>query len=318
MAAIRTHKGGDSLRCGMELLWRLGYLLALLAVGVGARAVGLLTERRTDWLTAAAFYVALPALIFSSTYDQNLGELVSAGLVAGVVGVFAVTVAVAWLVHRREPAQGRRSVAVVQSYHTNFGFLGVPLVALTFGDAATAIASVILGIGALTQVPLTVVSLVAVNDADAAIAGELRELASNPVLIALVAGLAASTVEFTLPTAASTGLGLASELALPLALLGVGASLRLNLGELDTAATGWVVAMKVAVMPAVAWALFSLLSVTGTAFAAGVLMFGMPTAVSTYVYANELGGDARFASVNVFATTLASLATIAVIVTLVG
>jgi predicted permease len=42
-------------------------------------------------------------------------------------------------------------------------------------------------------------------------------------------------------------------------------------------------------------------------------MFGSPTAVSTYVYANELGGDERFASIAIFATTLASLATLLVL-----
>jgi len=35
-----------------------------------------------------------------------------------------------------------------------------------------------------------------------------------------------------------------------------------------------------------------------------------PTAVSTYAYATELGGDATFASLNVFATTVAALGTL--------
>jgi len=47
-------------------------------------------------------------------------------------------------------------------------------------------------------------------------------------------------------------------------------------------------------------------------------MLGTPTAVSTFVFANELGGDREFASLNVFVTTLASVATLFVLITLVS
>jgi len=302
----------------MDVAVRLGYLLVLLAVGVGARRVGLLNERRTGWLNDLAFYVALPALIFSSTYDQPLADLVSPALVGGALLVFGTMVGLAWVVHSRQPSRSRRSVAVVQSYHSNLGFLGVPLVGATLGDSAVATASVVLGIGVLTQTPLTVGSLIAINDADADLWDELRGIATNPVLIALFAGLTASQVGLSVPGTVDTGLGAVSELALPVAVLCVGASLRLSSEGLDYGLTGSVVAMKVAVMPALAWGVFTALAVEPASVAPAVLMFGMPTAVSTYVYANELGGDAGLASLNVFVTTVASLASVAVIVTVLG
>jgi len=302
----------------MELLWRLGYLLGLLAVGVGARQVGVLTERRTEWLTGLAFYVALPMLIFSATYDEDLGSLVSPALVLGVFLVITLTAAAAVVVTTRQTSRARRSVAIVQSYHANLGFLGVPLVAMTLGETATAAASVVLGISLLFHVPLTIILLVTLNDAEASFASELGELARNPVLLSLAAGLAGAAIDLSIPASLATGLSWGGSLALPLAVLGVGASLQLNLAEFDPAATGAVVAMKVGVMPLVAWTVFSTLTVSATAFAAAVLMFGMPTAVSTYVYTSELGGDAEFASVNVFASTVASLGSIVVILQVVG
>ena len=302
----------------MEVLRRLGFLLALLAVGYAARRAGLLTERRTEWLTGVAFYVALPALVFGATYDRPLAALLSPALLAGVPLVICGTAVIAWLVARREPSQARRSVAIVQSYHANLGFLGVPLVALTLGEAATAVASVVLGVSLFVHVPLTILTLVAINDADASVRGELAELATNPVLVALVAGLAASAAGLSLPGTVDAGLGILGEFALPLALLGVGASLEVDAGALDPGATGSVVALKVAVMPALAFGVFTLLAASQAAVATAVLMFGMPSAVSTYVYANELGGDARFASVNVFATTVASLLLVAVAIQFLG
>jgi predicted permease len=240
--------------------------------------------------------------------------LLSPSLVAGVPLVIGTTAALAWFVARREPTQARRSVAIVQSYHANLGFLGVPLVALTLGEEATAVASVVLGLSLMTHVPLTIVTLVAINDADASVGDELGALVRNPVLVSLAAGLLASAAGLSLPSVADAGLGVLGEFALPLALLGVGASLRLDADGLDPLGTGSVVALKVAVMPAVAFAVFSLLAASEAALSTAVLMFGIPSAVSTYVYANELGGDADFASVNVFATTVASLLLVALAV----
>ena len=47
-------------------------------------------------------------------------------------------------------------------------------------------------------------------------------------------------------------------------------------------------------------------------------MLAMPTAVSTYIYASELGGDRDLASATVVATTVAAVVTLFTIVQLLG
>jgi len=154
----------------MEVLSRLLALLALLLIGTGLRLSGVLDERRTQRLNDAAYYVALPALIFVSTYERSIGDLLTPALVVGMLSVLFATAGVAWLIHRDRSEGRRRSVAITQSYHSNLGYLGLPLVAATFDDQVTAVASVILGVVSLIQVPLTVVLLSTINDADASIA----------------------------------------------------------------------------------------------------------------------------------------------------
>ena len=268
-------------------------------------------RERTD------FYVALPALVFTSVYGQPLGDLLSPALVVGLWLVVFGTAVVAWYVHRYFSPDSRRGVAVVQSYHTNVGYLGLPLVALTFGEQTTAVASLVLGIVAVTQLPLTVLLLVSVNDGDVRLRDEVGNLCRNPVLVALLVGMAASTLNVAVPAAAADGLGALSELALPIALLCVGASLPLDVASVNPSATGAIVALKLAWMPALAWAVFSALGVAAQTFVAAVVMLAMPTAVSTFVYAGELGGDDQFASVNIFVTTVASLGSLFVLLQLV-
>ncbi|WP_224450311.1 AEC family transporter [Haloprofundus salilacus] len=302
----------------MDVVSNLVYLLVVLCVGFLARYVGLLNETRADRLTQFAFYVALPALVFTSTASQSLGDVLEPRLVLGFWTVLLAAAAVGWVVHRRRSSPSVRSVAVVQSYHCNLGFLGLPIVAATFGDVATAKASLLLGIGALTQVPLTIAVLVFVNNTDADLRDELGGLFTNPVLAALCVGLFFSALGVSVPGAVWTGLDAVAQLALPVALVVVGASLSLDETSVDLSTVGSVVALKMLVMPAIALATFSLLSADVSTTRAGVLMLAMPTAVSTFIYATELGGDANLASANVFATTVASVGTILVVLQFVG
>ncbi len=108
------------------VLARLLALLVVLLIGAGLRSSGVLDAKRTARLNAVAYYVALPALIFVSTYDQAIGELLSVTLVGGLLFVLFTTASLAWLVHRGQETNGRRSVAIVQSYHSNLGYLGLP------------------------------------------------------------------------------------------------------------------------------------------------------------------------------------------------
>lgn len=294
----------------MPFLDRLAYLLAVLLVGAALGAVGVLDDRRTGWLTAVAFYVALPALIFHSTHDRPLSELLSPRLVGGFWLVMVATVAVAAVVHRGIETRPTRSVAIVQSYHSNLGFLGLPLVASTLGTLAAAKASVVLGAGVLLHVPLTIVLLTTINDADAEPLVEVRRVLYNPVIWSLAVGLAVAALALSVPGPVTATTGRVSEFALPLALLAVGASLDVRLPAGQVATTGRVVVLNVALMPLLALGVYEVLAVEGTARAAAVVMAGAPTAVSTYVYAAELGGDEQFASFNVFATTLVSVGTL--------
>jgi hypothetical protein len=303
---------------GVSVATNLLSLLVLLAAGVGARSVGLLDDTRAGWLTGFAFYVALPALVFGSTATTRLDRVLEPRLVVGFWTVLFVVAGAGWLVHRREPSGPIRSVAVVQSYHCNLGFLGLPIVAAAFGGVATAKASLVLGVGALTQVPLTLAVFAALTDSGADLRSELRGLLANPVLVSLAAGLACAALGVTVPDRLLGGLDALSGLALPAALLAVGASLSLDREAVDPSTVGSVLALKLLVMPAVALLTFTALAADPSTTRAGVVMLAMPTAVSTFVYATELGGDVDLASANVFLTTVASVGTVLLVVQFVG
>jgi len=162
-----------------------------------------------------------------------------------------------------------------------------------------------------------VLLLVTITGADTRLRAQLLELARNPVLLALLGGIAVGSLGVRLNPAVVVGLDVLAALALPLALLCVGATLQVDGPSIDLGATGAVVGLKLIVMPAIAWLAFSVLAVDASTFQAAVVMLGTPTAVSTYVFAYELGGDSEFASLNVFVTTLGSVGSLFVLISLV-
>ncbi|MFC7156876.1 hypothetical protein ACFQPA_20755 [Halomarina halobia] len=95
-----------------------------------------------------------------------------------------------------------------------------------------------------------------------------------------------------------------STLALPVALLTARGSLKPTGAGTPLGWTGWVVGLKVLVMPLVAFAVFSDWTRTYS--------LGTPVSCSGHLRSLDVrllagpGGDPTFASVNVFATTMAS------------
>lgn len=297
----------------MELVLILLTIPAILGVGYGASAVGVLTIPRRRLLNGLAYYIALPALLFTSTADRPISEMFSVRLFVGVVVVMLGTIAIAWVVHRGTSNPGVRSVAIMQSYHTNFGYLGVPLVALIFGELATARAAMILGIGALIQITATVTILTTVIG-DGRNVRLVRQIGTNPILIALFLGILTSALSLTPPDIPFHLLQWLGDLALPLALLCTGAALTVTADTFDPRLVSEVILVKIVFMPAFALLVFLGVGADLATVHAGVLMFAMPAAVSTYVFASELGGNREVASINVVATTVASTASLFLVV----
>ena len=301
----------------MDVLTRLVVMIGLLAVGVGLRHVGVLSATRVQDLNSVAFYGVLPALVFDSTYDTAITEIVSPTLLLGVLGVVGTMAALGWIVHRRIQDRSVRAAATVQSYHTNLGYLGLPIVATALGGRAAGIGSVILGVGALVQVPLTVSMLVSMTGGERDLHHEARRLATNPVIVSLLIGLAVSSAPWTVTGAPADAIALVASTALPIALLCVGGSITLESVPVDLTIVGSVSTLTLVVMPLVAWLVYAALGADPWTLRTAVVMFAAPTAVSTFVYVTEMGGNRNVASRIVFLTTIASAFTLSAWIALV-
>jgi hypothetical protein len=128
-----------------------------------------------------------------------------------------------------------------------------------------------------------------------------------------VAGIAYAYSPLPLPTVAQRTLTALGQMALPLALLGIGAALRLRdirAGGLTATAAALI---KVAVAPLAGLALASALGLTGPELQITLLYLAMPTAAASFVMAERMGADGTLASSIVAISTLLAIPALTVV-----
>ncbi|MDX5446432.1 MAG: AEC family transporter [Zoogloeaceae bacterium] len=142
--------------------------------------------------------------------------------------------------------------------------------------------------------------------------GLVRELVRNPLVLATLAGLAFNLAGGELPQPANAFFGRLGDAAVALGLLAVGAALRWSSPGGNVLGLSWVVAVKLALLPAIAWWLGRQLGMDGIAFDLLVLFAAMPSASSAYILAMRMGGDGPGVAWLISATTVLAMPTLTV------
>jgi predicted permease len=140
--------------------------------------------------------------------------------------------------------------------------------------------------------------------------GLLGELARNPLLLSTLAGFLWNALGLGLPGFADRTLDLLAQTALPAGLLSVGAALRVERGQGPASAHAYWLAIKLLVLPAIAWGLARGLAFGALETAVLVLAAALPTASSAYILAVRMGGDGGAVATQITVGTLISMLTI--------
>ena len=137
-----------------------------------------------------------------------------------------------------------------------------------------------------------------------------RELLRNPLILATLAGLAGNVAGLRFPEPIAVSLQRIGVAALPLGLMGAGAALRWGGLKSAPGLAAAFMAIRHAVLPAVAIGLTALLVVPPAQRTVVVLFAALPTASSCYVLASRMGGDGPYAAGLVTLSTLLAMLSI--------
>ena len=310
----------------MIVLHTLAPLVLIVALGLVLRRGGFMPAEFYRGMNRLVYWVGLPALLFDKTsHARGVGDQAMHVFLI-MLAATLTCVALALVVGRLLRVRRRSLGAFVQgSYRGNLAYVGLAVVLFAFGDGDSPW-NAVAALGMAPMVPIynliAVVALTAGQDhhAGSPVARAWRvalRVITNPLLLACGAGLVVSLAGLELPLFARRTFQTVGQMALPLALLGIGASLSFHHLRAGWSQVTAASILKLVITPllgaAAAWALGASPEATRIA----LVMLACPTAVVSYVMAEQLGADDRLAGGIVLLTTIASVGSLAAVLLLV-
>lgn len=255
-------------------------ILAMLALGYAFQRVRVLPDNAAQTLNLVVLYVCLPAAVLRYAPRLQL-EQTLIGVAAVPWLLLAATILLVNLVARGlRVRDDERAVLLLTVALGNTSFLGYPLTRALIGEHALPYAVVYDQFGAfliLSTFGLWVLARYG-GDRPPTAGDMLRRIVAFPPFWAMLVGF--TIMPATPPTWIAGGLQRLSDALLPLAMLAIGLSVKLALprDELKPLAAG--LALKLAAMPALAWALVPWLGLHGDMARTAVLESAMPSMVT--------------------------------------
>jgi malate permease and related proteins len=259
-------------------------------------------------VTSLTVLVLAPAIVFDSFARAALPRDLLSRLVLHVAlqlaAIWLLTVVVARLIGWRGPAQGAFLLATL---FANAGNVGLPLALFAFGSDGLAIAGgwfAVMSIGASTIAPYLAAR------ARLGVRGALARVGRQPIIYAVVAGVAVNLSGWPLPGPVANASRLLAGGAVALMLLLVGLQLaRLTVRE-EAPGAALATAIRLVAVPPIAWGVGRLVGLEGMALAVAVLQASTPTAVTSALWALEFDARPALVSAAVVLSTVASVVTL--------
>lgn len=274
--------------------------------------LGLILARRFDFgrdfwegLEKLVYYVLFPALLFRSLALARIDFAATAWPIAAALAFTLVGFGLSLLAGPMFRLDRKLLASASQCGYRFNTYVGLAIAGSVFGTQGVALAAILLGV----MIPLANVLAVAMLAAHGS-RGFLYELATHPLVVSSLIGLAWNALGLPLPGFADQTLSLLAVTALPAGLLAVGAAMRIESGQGPPAAHAWWLAVKLAMVPAVAWGLARALQIGGTEARVLMLCATLPTATNAYILAVRMTGDGRAVATQVTIGTILSMATI--------
>jgi malonate transporter len=270
------------------------------------------------------YYILFPALIFSNLARAEVDpELIKQILLGVAIPTFIVG-ASQWAGFLDRGLRRETFSSMYQGAVRNNTTIGLVIAGLIMPGHGVAVMALIMTIMVIINNISCVTVLArygnaALRESSGQKRSMLRSVASNPLIIASIAGLTFNFSSIRLPDSLHSTIYFLGQTGLPLALLAVGAGLKLAISVQKLWAISLSTLAKLALMPALIYLFIPYIGLDVDDARIFVLYGALPTAMSSYVLSSQLGGDKQsMAQIITVQTLLAALSLPLVLILLQG
>lgn len=267
-------------------------------------------------LSRLSLYALAPALVFSKLSQTTVSETDFAQIVLFTVVGTLIVLLLSWIVARvLRLNQSLESAFMLTCSFVNHGNYGLPLVFFAFGQDGLERALIYFVTGAFL---VNTLGVFIASRGHAKASTSILNIFKIPMIYAIAVAFAVNATGFAVPDALFKPLQMAGDAAIPVMLILLGVQLaKTSWGE-QLPLIGAAVSVRLIGGAIVGLALASLMGLTSVTRQVCVVEHSTPTAVTTSILATEFGTEPEFVTGVIFASTLASIATMTFLVAWIG
>ena len=288
-------------------------IFLMMLLGMLFRKLGWMDEVFAAKMNKFVFLVPLPVLLFEQLATVDFSEVWDIKFILFCFVVTAISITISTLISLLWKDRSIKGEFIQATYRSSAALLGIAFIQNIYGTAGMAPLMIIGSVPLYNIMAVVVLSLFKPgnNSFDKALVKKtLKGIATNPIIIGIVAGFVWSALKLPMPLILHKTVSSIGATATPMGLMSMGATFEMKKATSKIKPTLVAVFMKLIGFCAIFLPMAAMLGFRNEQLIAILVMLGSATTVSCFVMARNMGHEGTLSSGVIMMTTLLSAFTL--------
>ena len=288
-------------------------IFLMMLLGMLFRKLGWMDEVFAVKMNKFVFLVPLPVLLFEQLATVDFSEVWDIKFILFCFVVTAISITISTLISLLWKDRSIKGEFIQATYRSSAALLGIAFIQNIYGTAGMAPLMIIGSVPLYNIMAVVVLSVFKPgnNSFDKALVKKtLKGIATNPIIIGIVAGFVWSALKLPMPSILHKTVSSIGATATPMGLMSMGATFEMKKATSKMKPTLVAVFMKLIGFCAIFLPVAAMLGFRNEQLIAILVMLGSATTVSSFVMARNMGHEGTLSSGVIMMTTLLSAFTL--------
>lgn len=288
-------------------------IFLMMLLGMLFRKLGWMDEVFAAKMNKFVFLVPLPVLLFEQLATVDFSEVWDIKFILFCFVVTAISITISTLISLLWKDRSIKGEFIQATYRSSAALLGIAFIQNIYGTVGMAPLMIIGSVPLYNIMAVVVLSVFKPgnNSFDKALVKKtLKGIATNPIIIGIVAGFVWSALKLPMPLILHKTVSSIGATATPMGLMSMGATFEMKKATSKMKPTLVAVFMKLIGFCAIFLPVAAMLGFRNEELIAILVMLGSATTVSCFVMARNMGHEGTLSSVVIMMTTLLSAFTL--------
>ena len=288
-------------------------IFLMMLLGMLFRKLGWMDEVFAAKMNKFVFLVPLPVLLFEQLATVDFSEVWDIKFILFCFVVTAISITISTVISLLWKDRSIKGEFIQATYRSSAALLGIAFIQNIYGTAGMAPLMIIGSVPLYNIMAVVVLSVFKPgnNSFDKALVKKtLKGIATNPIIIGIVAGFVWSALKLSMPSILHKTVSSIGATATPMGLMSMGATFEMKKATSKMKPTLVAVFMKLVGFCAIFLPMAALLGFRNEELIAILVMLGSATTVSCFVMARNMGHEGTLSSGVIMMTTLLSAFTL--------